>query len=166
MDGLDQMTEGYHYTTCGLDYVYLQNGYRVRETKHGRGVSISNAQGLHEAIARALVGASFRLRGQEVRFLRAQLRLSQDGLARALRTKRGSVARWEAQPNHSIPGPADTALRMFYALKAQKHELAEQIVELLTELDDLEHAAAVEQAMKFREDDAGCWASERELVAA
>src|SRR5665213_3450402 len=107
MDGLDQMTEGYHYTTCGLDYVYLQNGYKVHETKHGKGVSISHAQGLHDAIARMVVGAPFRLRGQEVRFLRAQLKLSQDGLARALRTRRGSVARWEGQPQQAISGPAD-----------------------------------------------------------
>jgi DNA-binding transcriptional regulator YiaG len=159
MDGLDQMTEGYHYTACGLDYVYLQNGFKVHETKHGAGVSISNAQGLHGAIARMIVGSLPHLHGQEVRFLRAQLKLSQDGLARVLRTKRGSVARWEGRPHHQIAGAADAALRMFYALKADKHELAERMVDLLTEMDDLEHKIAMLQAMSFRETE-GEWASQ------
>lgn len=154
------MTEGYHYTACGLDYVYLQNGYKVHETKHGKGVSISNAQGLHEAIARMIIGHMPRLRGQEVRFLRAQLKLSQDGLARILRTRRGSVARWEGMPDHAIPGTADAALRMFYALKADKHTLAERMVDLLTELDELEHQIAMKEAMNFRET-AGEWATEK-----
>ncbi len=109
------MTEGYHYTACGLNYVYLENGFRIRETEHGSAVAIENARELHEAIARMIISSPQDLRGQEVRFLRAQLKLSQEGLAKALRTKRGSVARWEARPNHAIPGPADSALRMFYA---------------------------------------------------
>lgn len=137
------MTEGYHYTACGLDYVYLQNGFKVRETKHGRAVAIENAQELHETIALAVIISPRSLRGQEVRFLRAQLGLSQDGLAKALRTRRGSVARWEGQPNKAISGTADAALRMFYALKADGHEVVERLVELLTELDDLNHQLAV-----------------------
>jgi len=155
------MTEGFHYTACGLDYVYLQNGYRVHETKHGKGVAISNADGLHDAIARAVIEYLPRLRGQEVRFLRSRLRLSQDGLAKVLRTRRGSVARWEGEPNHPIPGTADAALRMFYALKADGHALAERIVDLLTEIDEIEHKIAVaKEAVAFRET-AGEWQTER-----
>jgi DNA-binding transcriptional regulator YiaG len=157
------MTEGYHYTACGLDYVYLQNGYEVRETAHGKGVSIQNARGLHEAIARAIISSPQLLRGQEVRFLRAQLKLSQEGLAKTLRTKRGSVARWEAKPDHPIPGTADSALRMFYALKAEKHEVAERFIELLTELDELKHQIEFLRDETFRATAAG-W--EREKLAA
>ncbi|SMH29504.1 helix-turn-helix domain-containing protein [Azospirillum agricola] len=154
------MTEGYHYTACGLDYVYLQDGYRVREGKHGPSLSITDATGLHEAIARAVIASPARLRGQEVRFLRSQLNLSQDGLARALRTRRGSVARWEAEPNKAIPGPADAALRMFYALKAEKHEVAEKIADLLGEIDELEHKIAVMEHAKFSKDGSGEWTKE------
>ena len=68
MDGLGAMTEGFHYTACGLDYVYLQNGYKVHDTKHGKGVSVKDAQGLHHAIARAIICSPYHLRGQEVRF--------------------------------------------------------------------------------------------------
>jgi DNA-binding transcriptional regulator YiaG len=133
------MTEGYHYTACGLDYVYLRNGFEVRETPHGRGVSIKDARELHAAIARAVVAAAERLRGQEVRFLRAQLKLSQEGLAKVLRRKRGAVARWEAEPDTPIPAAADAALRMFYTLKADGHVEAVRLVDLLTEIDELEH---------------------------
>src|SRR6266404_24208 len=125
MDGLEQMTEGYHYKACGLDYVYLQNGYTIHDhPKHGRGVSIKDARGLHNAIARLIVSSPAPLRGQEVRFLRAQLKLSQEGLARVLQQERGSVARWEGAPDKPIIGSADSALRLFYALRAGGHDLA------------------------------------------
>ena len=42
------MTDGYHYTGCGLDYVYLLKGYALHETDHGPGVSIEDARRLHE----------------------------------------------------------------------------------------------------------------------
>lgn len=157
------MTEGYHYTACGLDYVHLQNGYEVRETSHGKAVAIQDARGLHEAIARAVISSPMPLRGQEVRFLRAQLKLSQEGLAKALRTRRGSVARWEAKPDHPIPGTADSALRMFYAVKAERHEVAERLVDLLTEIDELEHKVEVLRGETFRATAAG-WEREREAA--
>ena len=149
------MTEGYRYTACGLDYVYLQNGFEVRETKHGTSVAIKDARGLHETIARSIISAPQRLRGQEVRFLRAQLKLSQDGLARFLRTKRGSIARWEAEPEKPIPGPADSALRLCYALKSNGHAIAERIVDLLADIDELEHRISVIRETSFRDTDEG-----------
>jgi DNA-binding transcriptional regulator YiaG len=144
MDGLDQMSELFHYTHCGLDYVYLLNGYTIHHhPQHGPGVSIKNAHGLHNAIAKLIVSSPSPLRGQEVRFLRAELKASQEGLARILGQKRGSVARWEGEPDKAIPGVADRALRFFYALRANGVELGRKIVELVTEIDDLEHPQSV-----------------------
>ena len=139
------MNQPYHYTASGLDWVYLENGYEVRETKHGRGVAIQNVDGLYCAIMRAIIVAPWRLRGQEVRFLRARLGLSQSGLAKILRTKRLTVARWEAAPEKVITGPADTALRLYCAAYECGDETAHRIAELLTELDDLEHRAVAEE---------------------
>jgi len=118
------MTEGFHYTDSGLDYVYLTSGYTIHKTDHGTGASIENARQLHEHLALDIVSRPYPLRGQEVRFLRAMLKVSQEGLARVLRQRRGSVARWEAEPDKDLPGAADSALRMFYALKAGAHETA------------------------------------------
>lgn len=166
MDQTNQMPELYHYTSCGLDYVYLRNGYVERQTRHGTGVAIHDAGALHEAIARAVITRPERLRGQEVRFLRSLLKLSQDGLARILRTQRASVARWEGRPNHQVPGTADSALRLFYALRADHHGLAEQICDVLAEIDDLEHQIAVMgHQIRLRETGNG-WERERELEAA
>jgi putative transcriptional regulator len=152
MDGLAHMTEGYHYTGCGLDYVYLLNGYTVHETAHGKGVSIKDARQLHERIALDIISRPHPLRGQEVRFLRGMLHLSQEGLARVLRQRRGSVARWEATQAKAIPGAADSALRMFYALKVGGHEVAQKLVELLQEMDELEHKLHTVRNMQLKKE--------------
>jgi DNA-binding transcriptional regulator YiaG len=111
--------------------------------------SIKNARGLHDAIARFIVASPAPLRGQEVRFLRSMLKVSQDGLAKILGQKRGSVARWEGAPNKAIPGYANRALRYFFALNPDGHELGKKLVELVTELDELEHRRP---ELQFEED--------------
>ena len=46
------MKGNYHYTGCGLDNIYLANGFERKVTPYGEGVSIADADGLHEAIGR------------------------------------------------------------------------------------------------------------------
>ena len=46
MDG--PVMSSYHYTMCGLDYVYLTNGYREHVTEYGSGISIERADALDE----------------------------------------------------------------------------------------------------------------------
>ena len=77
------MKNGYRYTESGLTNVWLANGYTVRKTKYGEGVSIHDVDGLHRALARALSNKS-RLTGTEVRFLRKEMGLSQRGLGELL----------------------------------------------------------------------------------
>lgn len=105
----------YQYTMCGLDYVYLQNGFRIRETAYGNGVSIERADSLDRTIAAIVITSHVRLRGQEVRFLRAQMQMSQTELANELGLKRITIARWEGAPNTPIQGTADRALRVIAA---------------------------------------------------
>ena len=136
------MSGPYHYTACGLEYIYLANGYEVHETPDGRGVSIMDADGLHRAISRFIISSPQRLRGQEVRFLRAELGLSQSGLAQILGAKRLTVLRWESKPNTVIPQASDRFLRLFVALEFKDDETANQIVDLLTEIDEFEHELA------------------------
>ena len=45
----------YHYTECGLDNVWLSNGYTEKKTAYGKAVSISNADELHKILAEDLV---------------------------------------------------------------------------------------------------------------
>jgi DNA-binding transcriptional regulator YiaG len=152
MDGFGPMTEGYHYTKSGLDYVYLMNGYTIHDTPYGRGVSIQHAEQLHEAIAKEIVRRPNRMCGQEVRFLRGRMRLSQEGLARIMRTSRPAIARYEGNPQKEIPGSADVALRLFYAARMTSDPIAREVADLLTEIDELEHDS---RAVTFKETEFG-----------
>jgi putative transcriptional regulator len=121
------MTTPFHYRACGLDEIYLINGFTIEETPYGRSVAIHDADALHAVIARHVVLGAARLRGQEVRFLRAMLDLSQRGLGRLLEVTRDAVAKWESEPCKGIPGPADRALRLIYALRSGDQALATEI---------------------------------------
>lgn len=134
----------HHYTGCGLDYIWLVNGFDYVDTPYGRAVRIHNLPGLLKVIAERVVSGPARLRGQEVRFLRSMLDLSQDGLARALGQTRPSVARWEGQRDKAIPGASDHALRLFYAAQMAGGSAAKQISDMLKELDEIEHGARQE----------------------
>lgn len=133
------MTKRYHYTGCGLDWVYLVNGFKTHETPHGSGVSIDDADGLHEVIARDIILQSSRMRGQELRFIRSMLKLSQDGLAKVLGVTRPTIARWEGEREEPIDQPADRLLRVFYAGRIKGDKTVARILELLTQIDDLEY---------------------------
>jgi DNA-binding transcriptional regulator YiaG len=85
----------YHYRECGLPNVYLVNGYREAEMPYGRGVSIEDVEGLHMAIAQALIEEKPSLSGLEVRFIRKLLELTQTQLAQMLGVEDQSVRRWE-----------------------------------------------------------------------
>lgn len=137
------MTKMYHYTECGLDYIYLKDGFHYHETPYGKGVSFDDPDGLHDAIARTVLAMPRQLKGQEVRFLRSMLGVSQTSLATAIGTTRPSVARWEGDADKDIPGTADRALRMFYAFQVLGHKETNKLVNRLRELDEAEDTRAV-----------------------
>jgi len=133
------MTERLHYTGCGLDWVYLVNGFKRHDTPYGRGVSITNVDGLHKVIAKTIVISPHRMRGQEVRFLRSMLDYSQRDIALAAGVTRASVARWEGDRTKPIPRSADHAIRFYYAAHEAGDETVKRISEVLTEIDKLEY---------------------------
>ncbi len=104
----------YHYTECGIDNVYLVNGYNFVDVLGGRSVVIQDMDGLHKAIGMILVIDRKQLSGQEIRYLRTELLLSQSGFGRVLDVDAQTVARWE---KNKIPMPraAEAALRVLYA---------------------------------------------------
>ena len=132
-----------HYTASGLDYIYLANGFRWSETAYGRAFAIEDAASLHRAIACHVVSVPGRLRGQEVRFLRSHLGLTQAGLAGILGTKRQTVVRWEADPQAPIPGTADRALRLYVAVKVDRRHMAWRIAGQLGVLEERANEPAV-----------------------
>ena len=129
----------YHFTECGLDNVYLVNGYTKTTTPHGDGVAFENLEGLLEVIARAVVSSPQPLRGQEVRFLRTRLDMSQSGLGKLLGKGRSSIARWEAEPNKPIEGAADTGLRFLFAAVREEKSLIKTAYEAIQDRDFGDH---------------------------
>ena len=69
----------YHYTMCGLDNVWLENGYTEKKTAYGNAVSIDAVEDLHRVIALSLCDKPHRLTGKEFRFLRPTMNTSQSG---------------------------------------------------------------------------------------
>ena len=108
------LKEPLHYPDCGLDDVYLLNGYDIEETKYGKGVTVQDVDGLRSAIARELASRKKILNGKEVRFLRKQMDLTQSELGRLVGLDAQSVARWEKGQRVMKKGPAELLLRVIY----------------------------------------------------
>ncbi|HJT14811.1 MAG TPA: helix-turn-helix domain-containing protein [Dongiaceae bacterium] len=107
------MKKPYHYTECGLDYVYLLDGFETIKTAYGRAVRVASAGKLDRAIARIVVRDQNRLTGQEVRFLRGLMDMTQAELGSALGKDAQTVARWE-KGKTEIPPTEDIAIRQIY----------------------------------------------------
>lgn len=86
---------GYHYRGCGLDNVWLLNGYELHDTPYGKGVSFVDVEGLDAAIAKALTEKPAPLTGRELRFLRIMLDMSQKSLGELFSKSAQTVALWE-----------------------------------------------------------------------
>jgi len=120
----------FRYTQCGLDNIWLAGGFRVVETDYGRGFAVDNAQELHQVIARDIVDHPQPLRGQEARFLRSVLNLSQADMARLLGVDRTTVVRWEGARTKPLNLMADIAIRATYTARAGDSLIATVIREL------------------------------------
>lgn len=109
----------YHYEECGLSNVWLLDGYEVEvDEEYGELVSISSVHELHKTIGLYLINEKPELSGEEIRFLRKELNLSQKNLAGILKVDESTVRNWESG-RVSITKPAELVLRALY--KEQAH---------------------------------------------
>lgn len=135
IDGREPCAEPLHYTACGLDDVYLLNGFSVEETDYGRGVAVESGDELHAAIADHLVMHRKRLSAREFRFLRRQMDMTQAELAGRLGLDAQTIARYE-KAETAIAGPADLAVRFVYILWALPADARRTVAEALKALLD------------------------------
>lgn len=106
--------EPLHFPECGLPDVYLLSGYCWEVDEEGDEVlAIEDVDGLMRAIGVDLALHQNALAGQEIRFLRKQLGITQEELARWMNSTSQLVARWE-RGETNIKGAADALLRLFY----------------------------------------------------
>jgi len=132
--GRKKASEAYHYTQCGLDDVFLLNGYKRHQTPYGSGITVENVEGLHEAIAAHLCRNKAFLSGKEFRFVRKLLDLTQAELAVFLGCDAQSIARWE-KGKTEINGAADKLVRVLYLASRLGVMDAAELIRKISALD-------------------------------
>lgn len=104
----------YHYTSCGLDSVFLKDGFAIKQTPYGPAVAIEDVEGLHLAIARDLLRQKPPLTGAQFRFLRKEQDLIQAEMAAILGVSAPAVATWENLKGERVPRLTDITMRAYY----------------------------------------------------
>jgi len=161
LHGREPLSEPLHYTACGLDDVYLVNGFTREEIDGEDAVAIEDLDSLWKAIGLALVKGRKTLTPKEARFLRHHMDLTQAELGGELRVSDQTVARWE-KGGTPIPGPADVALRMlFLASKCAQPEGGKVLMRVLAMLDDLRERDEEEHPAPIRLHHAKKWVPEK-----
>lgn len=135
----DTKPEVYHYRECGLDDIWLRGGFSFEDEGGELCLFVEDQEDLHKAMALSIIERGDRITGRELRFLRHELNLTQDHLARLLETDVQSVARWE-KGKSKTPGPADRLIRFLYLRKLEKSKDVLELLETLAELDRLTNA--------------------------
>lgn len=126
------------YRACGLEGIYLLNGYTIEEHEGEQHTSVTKMEELHQAIGHHLVTRRKGLSPKEIRFLRNTMDLTQAELAERLGNNAQSVARWE-KGECEVPGASEKLLRLVYLA----HFMSDDELELLrnfinSALDDLD----------------------------
>ena len=110
----NEMGEPYHYLMCGLDSIYLANGYVCHQFADGEeGVSVQDIDDLHRAIGRLLMTQDSQLQSQELLWFRTHLDRGHATLAEAIGYDQLSVEQWEAGEK-PIPKDASHRVRELY----------------------------------------------------
>lgn len=123
--------ENYRYDASGLPYVTVK-GVEVRRCV-GCGeieVAIPAIEGLHRAIAAALIRKRTRLAPAEIRFLRKYLGWSGSDFARHMGTTPETVSRWE----HGAAPMGTAADRLLRLMVAREAPVSDYTVDVLAQI--------------------------------
>ncbi len=132
------VAEPFHYTACGLDDVWLLNGFSVVHTPYGDGVAVEDSDGLHRVLAHVIVTDKRPVAAWELRFLRKHMGLSQNGLAQLLGSSDQRVARWEKRQSGIDPA-AERLVRLLVLNWLKEDRDVKQALEDLAEQDEALH---------------------------
>ena len=128
----------YEYRECGLEGIYLHNGYDIIEHEGEKYVSVIDTEGLNRRIGEFLVAHRKTLAADEIRFLRKTMDLTQSELGRWMGKDSQTVARWEKEGQTEIPAVADRLLRAIFQLKTMSPEERENFMDLLRNIEDMD----------------------------
>jgi len=124
----------YHYKECGLDNVFLINGFDIKETPYGKGVRIMNLDNLHKVIGLGITDSPNKMSGKEFRFLRHEMNFSQARIAELFDVDEQAIARWE-KGRSKVPGPADKLMKTLFKELIKGDIKIKKALETLAELD-------------------------------
>lgn len=149
---MKKQKEYYHYTECGLDNIYLVNGFKITKTPDGdEELFIHDIHGLHKAIAKIIIFKKGLLNGSEIKFIRTMLDLSQNKLAALIGCRYQQILLWEKDKN-KISKPADRLLRITFYTYLHKEVDNGEVFERINEIADLDAAEAKQcDAIEFKE---------------
>lgn len=138
----------YHYRECGLDNVWLSNGYKVKETSYGEAVAVVDVDGLLAALALNLTEKKGQLTGKEFRFLRLWLCMSQEGIARLMSVQEQSVSLWERTGRVTKSG--DTLVRLLVLERLNGDGKIEEIISRINTVERLVNQKIVARATQHK----------------
>lgn len=126
----------YHYKECGLNNIYLANGYKTIKTERGEAISIHDIDGLHRAIGMHLISLKKDLTGEELRFLRHEMLMSQKTLAFLVGVSEQAIRRWE-NGKTCIAKSSESLLRLIYSERIlNQHSKITEILKRIANLED------------------------------
>lgn len=131
--------ELYHYQECGLDNVWIKGGVKYHNTPYGHGVSIHEQENLHKVIGLDIAKSLYKMKPQELRFLRIEMELSQKNLGALIGVDAQTIARWEKNETE-ISGPAELLIKSLYIQHAGENPDIQNLCHDLAELDETEYA--------------------------
>lgn len=100
----------HHYTECGLKNVMIDGLVPLVDDDGDEVITIPAVNELHRVIALGIVEHQHGISGDELRFLRTEMGLTQAELAAIVHRDKQSIGRWE-RSEIAIEGAAETIIR-------------------------------------------------------
>ena len=100
----------HHYTECGLSNVLIHGITPELDDDGDQVITIPAVNELHRVIAEGIVLHDSGISGEELRFLRTEMGMTQAELARLVHRDKQSVGRWE-RGEIEIDGAFETVIR-------------------------------------------------------
>jgi DNA-binding transcriptional regulator YiaG len=125
----------YHYVECGLDNVWLVNGFEREDFEGEIFTRVLDTDLLHRSIAHGLAKHAAKLEGQAVRFIRKELDITQGNLSLMLGVTAQTVARWE-KGEVEIPRAAELIIRALMLTQLEGNVDVCELVKTLSEADE------------------------------
>lgn len=126
----------FHYTLCGLSYIYLKNGYEITKDEGEEFISFHELKDLHCLIGKDIINQPRPMTGEQARFLRVEMNQSQKQMGNWLGVDAQTVARWEKNTLAPVDRTIDTSLRALYAESIDEESKTGFFLRLLADTDE------------------------------